>query len=123
VTGTLLAVFVGTVWAYSISAVKQDTFDDIDIVASEKQVRVATLETASPNRLVASDAMVFLAYDHSQRGRPARTGRDHTASRWLHNCNQTIDVTINALSTINFGQISTGATQRREVDCVGCSSY
>jgi len=44
-------VFVGTVWAYSISAVKQDTFDDIDIVASGKQVQVATLKTASPNRV------------------------------------------------------------------------
>jgi len=116
-------VFVGTVWAYSISAVKQDTFDDIDIVASEKQVQVAALKTASPNWLVASDAMVFLAYNHSQCGRPARTRRAHTVSRWLHNCNQTIDVTINALSAINFGQISTGATRRREVGCVGCSSY
>jgi cytochrome c oxidase assembly factor 3 len=30
ITGTLIAAFAVTVWAYSISAVKQDNFDDVD---------------------------------------------------------------------------------------------
>lgn len=30
ITGTAIAAFVVGVWAYSISAVKQDTFDDVD---------------------------------------------------------------------------------------------
>ncbi|GJJ07324.1 hypothetical protein Clacol_001525 [Clathrus columnatus] len=30
ITGTAIATFVIGVWAYSISAVKQDTFDDVD---------------------------------------------------------------------------------------------
>lgn len=33
VTGTLIAAFAVSVWAYSISAVKQDNFDDIDAEA------------------------------------------------------------------------------------------
>lgn len=30
ITGTAIAAFAIGVWAYSISAVKQDTFDDVD---------------------------------------------------------------------------------------------
>ncbi|KAG8724657.1 hypothetical protein FRC09_015801 [Ceratobasidium sp. 395] len=34
ITGTLIASFAVGVWAYSISAVKQDNFDDIDAEAT-----------------------------------------------------------------------------------------
>jgi len=48
ITGTLLVVFVVSVWAYSISAVKQDNFDDIDNVATDKRQRVQTAPVAAP---------------------------------------------------------------------------
>jgi cytochrome c oxidase assembly factor 3 len=34
ITGTCIAAFAVGVWAYSISAVKQDNFDDIDAEAT-----------------------------------------------------------------------------------------
>ncbi|CAE6477266.1 unnamed protein product [Rhizoctonia solani] len=44
ITGTAIAAFAVGVWAYSISAVKQDNFDDIDAEANaagltKKQLR------------------------------------------------------------------------------------
>lgn len=36
-TGSLLVAFAVSVWAYSISAVKQDNFDDIDAAALDQR--------------------------------------------------------------------------------------
>lgn len=46
ITGLVISAFVFSVWAYSISAVKQDTFDDLDeeargLLASRKQAELA----------------------------------------------------------------------------------
>ena len=55
VTGTLLTAFALSVWAYSISAVKQDTLGDIDTFAADKQVQV----TVPLNRSVAiADSLI-----------------------------------------------------------------
>lgn len=46
VTGTLLVAFAVSVWAYSISAVKQDNFDDIDAAALDQRRTVQTPTSA-----------------------------------------------------------------------------
>lgn len=57
VTGTLLLAFAAGVWAYSVSAVKQDVFDDIDEEARQlARERERSLEGREAERKLAEGA-------------------------------------------------------------------
>lgn len=50
ITGVVIGAFVTSVWAYSISAVKQDNFDDVDATAlgfsDEEKLKRTSIEDA-----------------------------------------------------------------------------
>ena len=48
VTGTLLVAFAVSVWAYSISAVKQDNFDDVDAAALNQRQNAQVAPSPPP---------------------------------------------------------------------------
>lgn len=57
ITGTLIAAFAVGVWAYSISAVKQDVFDDIDEEAlAMRGERMKQLDGQGAERKLAEEA-------------------------------------------------------------------
>ncbi|KAF8313397.1 hypothetical protein DL93DRAFT_2058949 [Clavulina sp. PMI_390] len=58
VTGGLLVAFAVSVWAYSISAVKQDNFDDVDALALDQRRNTNT--ASSTQRSVRTSRLVAL---------------------------------------------------------------
>jgi len=75
ITGTLIAAFAVGVWAYSISAVKQDVFDDIDEEAlAMRGERMKQLDGQAAERKLAEEATRGIAL----AGVPAEQGATPT---------------------------------------------
>lgn len=88
ITGLTIGAFVFGVWAYSISAVKQDTFEDLDeeakgLVASRKESQRANALTSSSTQASASStaasnsamALDAKAKEHQTTGVASLTGQ------------------------------------------------